>query len=201
LSGRRNVSEKLREQGVDLDLTDEQAARALERVKERESKGAAFESAEASFELLVRRTLEGYHAPFVLEDFLIVERRRHVAEGVSSDSAMMAEAMVKLRIGEEMVQVAADGNGPVSALDAAVRKALLQVFPAMEPVHLVDYKVRIINSQAGSDAAVRALIETSDGVHRWRTVGASTDVIEASWLALQDAYEYWILHWGRAVAR
>ena len=114
---------------------------------------------------------------------------------------MMAEAMVKLRIGEEMVQVAADGNGPVSALDAAVRKALLQVFPAMEPVHLVDYKVRIINSQAGSDAAVRALIETSDGIHRWRTVGASTDVIEASWLALQDAYEYWILHWGQAVAR
>ena len=200
LSGRRNVSEKLREQGVDLDLTDEQAARALERVKARESKGAAFESAEASFELLVRRTLEGYRAPFVLDDFLIVERRRHTAEGMPSDSAMMAEAMVKLRIGEEMVQVAADGNGPVSALDAAVRKALLQVFPAMEPVHLVDYKVRIINSQAGSDAAVRALIETSDGIHRWRTVGASTDVIEASWLALQDAYEYWILHWGKAEA-
>jgi len=199
LSGRRNVSEKLREQGVNLLLTDEQAARALERVKERESKGAAFESAEASFELLVRRTLEGYQAPFILDDFLIVERRRHVAEGMPSDSAMMAEAIVKLRIGEEMVQVAADGNGPVSALDAAVRKALLQVFPAMEPVHLVDYKVRIINSQAGSDAAVRALIETSDGIHRWRTVGASTDVIEASWLALQDAYEYWILHWGAAV--
>ena len=77
---------------------------------------------------------------------------------------MMAEAMVKLRIGEQMVQVAADGNGPVSALDAAVR----------------------------------TLIETPDGIHRWRTVGASTDVIEASWLALQDAYEYWILHWGNA---
>mgnify|MGYP005817085043 CR=1 FL=1 len=205
LSGRRNVSQKLREQGVELDLTDEQAARALERVKERESKGSAFESAEASFELLVRRTLEGYQAPFMLEDFLIVERRRHAAPGAPLDektdkSAMMAEAMVKLRIGEQMVQVAADGNGPVSALDAAVRKALLQVFPSMSPVHLVDYKVRIINSQAGSDAAVRALIETSDGIHRWRTVGASTDVIEASWLALQDAYEYWILHWGKAEA-
>jgi len=205
LSGRRNVSQKLREQGVELDLTDEQAARALERVKERESKGSAFESAEASFELLVRRTLEGYQAPFMLEDFLIVERRRHAAPDAPLDektdkSAMMAEAMVKLRIGEQMVQVAADGNGPVSALDAAVRKALLQVFPSMSPVHLVDYKVRIINSQAGSDAAVRALIETSDGIHRWRTVGASTDVIEASWLALQDAYEYWILHWGKAEA-
>lgn len=205
LSGRRNVSQKLREQGVELDLTDEQAARALERVKERESKGSAFESAEASFELLVRRTLDGYQAPFMLEDFLIVERRRHAEPGAPLDekadkSAMMAEAMVKLRIGEQMVQVAADGNGPVSALDAAVRKALLQVFPSMSPVHLVDYKVRIINSQAGSDAAVRALIETSDGIHRWRTVGASTDVIEASWLALQDAYEYWILHWAQAEA-
>ncbi|MGE3961807.1 MAG: citramalate synthase [Dehalococcoidia bacterium] len=201
LSGRRNVSQKLLEQGVDLQLTDEQAARALERVKEREAKGAAFESAEASFELLVRRTLEGYQAPFRLDDFLIVERRRHAEEGdARSESEMMAEAMVKLRIGEQMVQVAADGNGPVSALDAAVRKALLQVFPTIAPVHLVDYKVRIINSQAGSDAAVRTLIETSDGVHRWRTVGASTDVIEASWLALQDAYEYWILHWGKAEA-
>ncbi len=201
LSGRRNVSQKLLEQGTDLELTDEQAARALEHVKEREAKGAAFESAEASFELLVRRTLDGYQSPFRLEDFLIVERRRHPDEAdARSESEMMAEAMVKLRIGEQMVQVAADGNGPVSALDAAVRKGLLQVFPSMAPVHLVDYKVRIINSQAGSDAAVRTLIETSDGIHRWRTVGASTDVIEASWLALQDAYEYWILHWGKAEA-
>ena len=199
LSGRRNVVEKLREQGVSLDLTDEQAARALERVKDRESRGAAFESAEASFELLVRRTLEGYQPPFTLDDFLIVERRRHTdGTTATDDSSMMAEAMVKLRIGDALVQVAADGNGPVSALDSAVRKALVQVFPSIEPVHLVDYKVRIINSQAGSDAAVRALIETSDGIHRWRTVGASTDVIEASWLALQDAYEYWILHWGAA---
>ncbi len=202
LAGRRNVVEKLREQGVELSLTDEQAARALERVKAREARGSAFESAEASFELLVRRTLEGYQAPFALEDFLIVQRRRHVdaAANKTDANSMMAEAMVKLRIAEQMVQIAADGNGPVSALDAAVRKALLSVFPAMEPVHLVDYKVRIINSQAGSDAAVRVLIETSDGLHRWRTVGASTDVVEASWFALQDAYEYWILHWGRAAS-
>ncbi|MEX2372806.1 MAG: alpha-isopropylmalate synthase regulatory domain-containing protein, partial [Dehalococcoidia bacterium] len=202
LAGRRNVIEKLREQGSDLVLTDAQAVRALERVKEREARGSAFESAEASFELLVRRTLEDYQAPFALEDFLIVERRRHLDAAATQvdTSEMMAEAMVKVRVGEHLVQMAADGNGPVSALDAAVRKALLQVFPSMAPVHLADYKVRIINSQAGSAAAVRTLIETSDGVHRWRTVGASTDVIEASWLALQDAYEYWILHWGGAPA-
>jgi 2-isopropylmalate synthase len=199
LAGRRNILEKLREQGVALDLTDAQAARALERVKERESRGSAFESAEASFELLVRRTLEGYTPPFGLEDFLIVERRRELGAAIShlDDNAMMAEAMVKLRIGDRLVQVAADGNGPVSALDAAVRKALLEVFPSIAALHLTDYKVRIIDSQEGTNAAVRTLIETSDGLHRWRTVGASTDVIEASWLALQDAYEYWILHWGQ----
>jgi 2-isopropylmalate synthase len=144
--------------------------------------------------------LEGYQAPFTLEDFLIVERRRHLGNGTNGGNGslndMQAEVMVKIRIGEHMAQVAADGNGPVSALDAAVRKALTEVFPALEQVHLADYKVRIINSAAGSDAAVRVLIETTDGLHRWRTVGASTDVIEASWLALQDAYEYWILHWG-----
>jgi 2-isopropylmalate synthase len=194
LSGRRNVVEKLREQGVDLVLTDAEASRALERLKLRESRGSAFESAEASFELLVRRTLDGYAPPFVLEDFLIVERRRANREGEANE--MQAEAMVKLRVGDRVEQEAADGNGPVSALDAAVRKALTEVFPGIEVVQLVDYKVRIINSNAGADAAVRVLIESSDGLQRWRTVGASTDVVEASWLALQDAYEYWIMRWG-----
>jgi len=104
--------------------------------------------------------------------------------------------MVKVRVGERLTQTAADGNGPVSALDAAVRRALSESYPALEKVHLTDYKVRIINSGGGADAAVRVLIESGDGLHIWRTVGASTDVIEASWLALQDAYEYWIRHWG-----
>ncbi|MFA7250411.1 MAG: citramalate synthase [Dehalococcoidia bacterium] len=194
-SGRRNIVEKLREQGVDLPLTDAQAARVLEQVKQREALGAAYESAEASFELLVRRSLNGYVAPFALEDFLVVERRRHLA-GRSDRNEMQAEAMVKVRVGEHLAQVAADGNGPVSALDAGVRKALTEVFPGIAQVHLSDYKVRIINSTAGADAAVRVLVESSDGVHRWRTVGASTDIIEASWIALQDSYEYWIMRWA-----
>lgn len=195
-SGRRNIVEKLREQGVELELTDAQAAYALEQVKQREALGAAYESAEASFELLVRRTLPGYAAPFSLEDFLIVERRRHLV-GAGDRNEMQAEAMVKVRVGEHLAQVAADGNGPVSALDGGVRKALTEVFPGVAEIALSDYKVRIINSTAGADAAVRVLVESTDGVHRWRTVGASTDVIEASWLALQDAYEYWIMRWGR----
>lgn len=204
LAGRRNVLEKLREQGAGIELTDAQAREVLERVKAQEARGYQFESAEASFELLVRRSLDGYVAPFGLEDFLIVERRRHLdpaatspLDGPGGDSEMQAEAMVKVRVGERVTQTAADGNGPVSALDAAVRRALGESFPALEKVHLTDYKVRIINSGGGADAAVRVLIESSDGLHIWRTVGASTDVIEASWLALQDAYEYWIRHWGQ----
>ncbi len=199
LSGRRNVIEKLREQGVDLTLTDAQATAALEVLKDRESKGYAYETAEASFELLVRRTLAGYAAPFSLEDFLIVERRRHLTgTGSREQNEMQAEAMVKFKVDGRLSQVAADGNGPVSALDAAVRKALAEQFPGIERVRLEDYKVRIINTTAGTDAAVRVIVESSDGTHWWRTVGASTDIIEASWLALYDAYEFWLLRWGRA---
>ena len=202
LAGRRNIVAKLREQGVDFELTDAQAVAALQRVKEQEARGFLYESAEASFELLVRRSLGGHVPPFDLEDFLIVERRRHTHPARASqpltngDNEMQAEAMVKVRVGERLSQTAADGNGPVSALDAAVRRALAETFPQLDQVHLVDYKVRIINPAGGSDAGVRVLIESTDGLHVWRTVGASTDIIEASWLALQDAYEYWVLHWG-----
>ncbi|MEE8336837.1 MAG: citramalate synthase [Dehalococcoidia bacterium] len=196
LSGRRSITAKLREQGTDIELTDDQARSVLAQVKQYEARGFQYESAEASFELLVRRSLDGYIPPFDLQDFLIVERRRHIAEGDDGHNEMQAEAMVKVRVGDHVTQTAADGNGPVSALDAAVRKGLAESFPELAKIHLVDYKVRIINPAGGADAAVRTLIESSDGTHVWRTVGASTDVIEASWIALQDAYEYWVLHWG-----
>lgn len=196
LAGRRNVMMKLREQGFDIELTDAQARTVLERVKEQESRGFQYESAEASFELLVRRSLGGYVPPFRLEDFLVVERQRHPSDAPSaSDSEMLAEAMVKVRVGERLTQTAADGNGPVSALDAAVRRALLESYPGLEHVALRDYKVRIINPGGGANAAVRVLVESTYGVHIWRTVGASTDVVEASWLALQDSYEFWVAHY------
>ncbi|MBM3140502.1 MAG: citramalate synthase [Chloroflexi bacterium] len=198
LAGRRSIIQKLREQGVEIELSDDEARRVLQQVKEHEASGFQYESAEASFEMLVRRQLPGYHSPFDVEDFLIVQRRRHTRRrGVGdAENELMSQAMVKIRVGDQMTQVAADGNGPVSALNAAVHGALRSVFPGIENVHLVDYKVRIINSVAGADAAVRVLIESSDGLHLWRTVGASTDIIEASWIALQDAYDYWIMRWG-----
>jgi 2-isopropylmalate synthase len=106
---------------------------------------------------------------------------------------MLAEAMVKVRVGDEIIHTAAEGNGPVNALDIAVRKALVQFYPTLEAIKLVDYKVRIIDSAGGTGAYVRVLIESTDGEHNWTTVGSSTDIIEASWLALSDSLEWWLV--------
>jgi len=187
LSGQRNLLMKLKEAGLDF-LSQEEVKRLLEVVKEREAQGYQYEGAEASFEMLVRRSLPGYRPPFELEDFVIVERRR-VRKGDGANE-MLAEAMVKLNIDGETIHTAHEGNGPVNALDGAVRKALNPRFPQLEQVKLVDYKVRILDSQSATGARVRVLIESTDGTRHWTTVGSSTDIIEASWLALADALEY-----------
>jgi len=192
LAGQRNILTKIREQGIDVDLTTEEARRLLEQVKLMESRGYQYEGAEASFELLVRRSRPGYQPHFELEDFWVVERRRtRPADGDEGD--LQAEAMVKVSVGGELIQTASDGNGPVNALDAAVRKALLEFYPSLAAVKLVDYKVRIIDSAAGTGASVRVLIESTDGEEFWHTVGSSTDIIEASWLALADSLEWWLM--------
>jgi 2-isopropylmalate synthase len=191
LGGSRGLLEKMRDAGIDVSLDRDDARRVLEVVKEQESRGYQYEGAEASFELLVRRSLPDYEQPFELEDFWIVERRATRVEDHRLE--MQAEAMVKVRVGGEMIQTAAEGNGPVAALDSAVRKALVTFYPSLEAIKLVDYKVRIIDSASGTRAGVRVLVESTDGDQLWRTVGASTDIIEASWLALNDAIEYWLL--------
>ena len=191
LGGSRGLLEKIRDAGIDVEMDRDDARRVLEVIKEQESRGYQYEGAEASFELLVRRSLPGYEPPFALDDFWIVERRATRPEDHGRE--MQAEAMVKVRVGGEMIQTAADGNGPVNALDAAVRKALITFYPSLAAIKLVDYKVRIIDTAAGTGASVRVLIELTDGEQLWRTVGASTDIIEASWLALSDALEYWLL--------
>ena len=196
LAGQRNITAKLKEQGVDIPLTPQQAREILERVKVLEAKGYQYEGAEASFELLVRRAQPGYRRPFDLVDFVIVERRRHLANPEQNE--MLAEAMAKVKVDGTVLQTAAEGNGPVNALDGAVRKALVEFYPEIREVELVDYKVRILDSAAGTAANVRVLIESTDGVRYWRTVGSSTDIIEASWLALNDSLEYFLLHRGAA---
>jgi 2-isopropylmalate synthase len=196
LAGRRNILAKLQEEGVDIPLSHEDVRHLLETIKTMESRGYQYEGAEASFSLLARRSRPDYQTPFELEDFMVVERRHHTPGEAARE--MLAEAMVKIRVGEEVMHTAAEGNGPVNALDAAVRKALLGFYPSLEAVKLVDYKVRIIDSAAGTGACVRVLVESTDSEHTWTTVGASTDIIEASWLALTDSLEYWLARRGRA---
>ncbi len=197
LSGQRNILAKLHEQGVDIPLSRDETRALLDKVKIMEAKGYQYDGAEASFELLVRRSQPEYVPPFELDDFMIVERRRHKRNG-HDESDMMGEAIIKLSVDGEMVHTAGEGNGPVNALDAAVRKALASFYPSIVAVKLTDYKVRILDGAGGTAASVRVLIESTDGVNIWRTVGSSTDVIEASWLALADSYEYWLVKWAGA---
>ena len=182
LAGRGNILHKAEEYGLPLD-GGHRAASVLSRIKELEGRGFQFEGAEGSVELMIRRTEANYRPPFELLDF-------HVLIRAGDDGAMAAEATVKVRVGERIVHTAADGNGPVNALDAAVRKALLPVHPKLSAVHLTDYKVRILDGGAGTAAQTRVLITSSDGTRSWSTVGCSENIIEASWIALADALEF-----------
>nr|AFK79175.1 citramalate synthase [uncultured bacterium F25-01] len=192
LSGRSNVMAKAEQYGLDLDNRSGDVRRVLETVKQLENEGFQFEAAEASFELLVRRLRPDYVTPFQLVDFLVIVERR-------TGAGLLAEATVKIRVGETILHTAAEGNGPVSALDAAMRKALHQFYPELADVHLVDYKVRVLDGNDGTGAVVRVSIETSDGRESWGTVGSSPNIIEASWLALVDSLEYALVRGSEAV--
>jgi 2-isopropylmalate synthase len=199
LAGRSNIAYKVRELGLDGSSGDD-ARQVLERIKALESRGFQFEGAEGSLELLIRRHRPGYQPPFELLDFHVLVRDGHLpAQPDGGLGTMAAEATVKVRVGPEIIHTAADGNGPVNALDAAVRKALLPFYPALAGVHLTDYKVRILDSEAGTSALTRVLIDSSDGERGWSTVGSSTNIIEASWQALADSLEYALLRTPQAV--
>ncbi|MBN1189879.1 MAG: citramalate synthase [Dehalococcoidales bacterium] len=193
LSGKDNIGLKAREMGVELSADGKEAQDLLEQVKKLESLGFQYDQAEASFELLIRRAKPGYQSPFKLVDFMLVVEKRRRPPSLSSTDDMLSEAMVKVTVGKETIHTAAEGNGPVNALDAALRKALLQFYPSLAQVKLVDYKVRILEESIGTGSQVRVLIESSDGVNEWHTVGSSTNIIEASWLALADSLEYWLI--------
>ncbi len=179
LAGRGNV--RMRAESLGLTLNGNERA-VLQRIKELESGGFQFEAAEGSFEMLVRRASPGYVAPFELLDFTVIVEKR-------GGNDMMSQATVKLRVGGEMMHTAAEGDGPVNALDQAIRKALLPHYPELAEVHLVDYKVRIVDEHLGTAAKPRVLIESARGDERWSTVGCSENIIEASWQALWDSLE------------
>jgi 2-isopropylmalate synthase len=192
---------KAKERGVDLSLENERARAILEQIKVLENRGFQYDGAEASFDLLVRRTQPDYHPPFELIDFMVVmEKRRRpptikweISAGDKSREEILSEAIVKVKIGGNIIHTVAEGNGPVNALDRALRKALLQFYPELAAVKLLDYKVRILEERAGTESQVRVLIESSDGKEEWITVGSSSNIIEASWLALADSLEYWLV--------
>lgn len=193
LAGRGNIAVKLQEEGLTADVPKERLGELLRLVKERENRGFQYEGAEASFRLLVQRSLPGYQPPFELVDFMVVmEKRRRQARREDDDS--LCEAMVKLAVDEEVKHTVAEGNGPVNALDQAMRKALLEFYPRLESVQLTDYKVRVVqHGPSGTGAVVRVLVESTDGESSWATVGASANIIEASWQALADSMEYALL--------
>jgi 2-isopropylmalate synthase len=194
LSGKGNIVYKAREHGIKLPVKGVEARELLANIKELESRGFQYEDADASFELLVRRSQAGYRPPFHLVDFMVVVERHRRRPSHSDGGETLAEATVKVKVGDRIIHTAAEGNGPVNALDQALRKALVEHYPRVAVVKLLDYKVRILSEASGTASQVRVLIECSDGKRTWRTVGSSTNIIEASWLALADGLEYWLLH-------
>ncbi len=193
LGGRANTSIRARQLGLELDgVVDARELSTL--IKQLEADGLAFEGAEASFELLIRRHAADYAAPFRIVDYTCLVEQRDSRE-------LLAEATVKVAVDGEVLHTAADGNGPVNALDAALRKALRAFYPAIDDVHLVDYKVRILDGDAATAARTRVIIDSQDGARTWSTMGSDTNIIAASAAALADSLEYAIWKSGAELRR
>jgi 2-isopropylmalate synthase len=186
LAGRSNVLAKASELGLDLDADAELGARVLDRVKELEHRGYAFEAADASFELLVRREAGRLRDLFDLEGYRVIVERR-------PDGSDLSEATVRLRVDGERVMAAGEGVGPVHALDQGLRRALEDRYPELESIRLVDFKVRILDGRAGTKAVTRVLITSADEQGEWTTVGVSDDIVTASYQALVDGIQYGLL--------
>jgi len=184
LAGRANLLSKAEAYGVEVE--GEEVLPVLNEIKELEARGFSFEAAEASVAMMLKRQEYGYKPPFDLLDFFVnVEHRQ--------GRGIFAEAMVKVRVNGQVLHTAAEGNGPVNALDLALRKALLSSYPQIANFCLSDYKVRILDSDHGTQAITRVLIDTRNSSSRWSTMGASTNIIEASWRALADSVEYGLM--------
>lgn len=193
-SGGATVAAKLEEAKLDhlipgLDKRHPSVVELLQRVKQLENEGYMFEGAEASFEILARKALGSFTDPFRLIGFRTINRK--------SDSGTEVEAIVKLEIDGRLYHTVADGDGPVNALDAALRQALEKEYPILLNVHLEDYKVRVLSGRDGTAAKVRVLIESSDGKRVWSTIGVSENIIDASWLALVDSLSYKLMIEGK----
>ncbi len=194
-SGRANILARFREIGLEVDASDPKVASLVEQVKAREFDGYAYDGAEASFELLARRAIGGLPEMFKLSRFRVMDERRWNARG---ELVTESEATVNVEVHGEATMTVAIGNGPVNALDTALRKALVPHYPQLNDMRLVDFKVRILTPQAGTEAITRVMVESADKTgERWSTVGVSGNIIDASYEALNDAIT-WKLMKSRA---
>jgi len=190
LAGKMPIIKKAEKLNIKLDKSSPEAKKILEILQEKENKGYQYEAADASFELLVNKTLGKYKPSFDLEGFKVQIEKRF-------DGRIFAEATVRLKVGKEEMYSASEGHGPVDALDKALRNALTKFYPTLSDMRLTDYKVRVIDSKEGTAAQVRVLIETQDNNDSWTTIGLHENIIEASWEALIDSIEYKLMKDGK----
>lgn len=186
LSGKTSIILKAKEMELDLSKNDPQTRRILKLVQNLENQGYYYEAADASFELLMKKALKKYRPAFALEGFKVSIEKRE-------DNTLISEATIKLRVNRKEEHTAAEGDGPINALDNALRKALNKFYPTLAKMHLSDFKVRVLDEKAGTAARVRVLIQSQDEKTSWGTVGVSENMIEASWQALVDSVEYKLL--------
>jgi 2-isopropylmalate synthase len=186
LSGLSNLLYKARELNLDINSYDAQTRAVIKQIKELESQGFQFEGADASLELFLRKAFDQWKEHFQLKNLKVILEK-------NEQDNIVSEAMIKLCANGETFHTAADGDGPVNALDNALRKALTEVYPEIKDMHLTDYKVRVLDGKDGTAAKVRVLIQSADSTGKWDTVGVSENIIEASWQALVDSINYLLM--------
>ncbi|MDD2679742.1 MAG: citramalate synthase [Candidatus Omnitrophica bacterium] len=186
LGGKTGILVRARELELDLNKGDAKAKKILQLIQKLEHQGYHFEAAEASFELLMKRAFKKYKQFFDLEGFRVVIEKK-------TDNKITTEAIIRLKVKGVKEHTAADGDGPVNALDNALRKALKDFYPTLAKMHLSDFKVRVLDEKAGTASRVRVLIQSQDEADSWNTIGVSENIIEASWQALVDSIEYKLL--------
>ena len=187
LSGESNILYKAAEFKIDIESKDPKVREILDNLKQLENQGFQFEGAEGSFEILIKKALGQHKKFFELMGF------RVIVEKSEEEGPSISEATIMVRVGDSVEHTAAVGNGPVNALDNAIRKALEKFYPELKEVTLLDYKVRILSPKDGTGAQTRVLIESGDGKSKWGTVGVSENIIQASWQALVDSIDYKLL--------
>ncbi|MCK9391590.1 MAG: citramalate synthase [Syntrophales bacterium] len=183
LAGKSNIEYKARELGIDLGMNNGASRRIVDEIKRMEDEGYQFDAAEGSLSLLIKKVTGEFVEPFTLECF-------HVIASKTAQQPSQAQATIKISVGSEEELTAAEGNGPINALDNALRKALTKFYPQIGKMHLTDFKVRIVEGSEGTAAKVKVTIESQDEEDTWSTIGVSENVIEASWLALVDSIQY-----------